>query len=86
MEFELLIQASVPVWLVKDSTARRPGWNAELYPQITRDEFSARLPLFRGVPPDRFLTVLATGVDVTPTDRRRSPRRSSCRPPRTPSR
>jgi hypothetical protein len=55
----------------KGQHARRPaadGWNAELYPQITRDELFARLPLFRGVPPDRFLTVLATGVDVTPTD------------------
>ncbi|MGV0853039.1 hypothetical protein [Mycolicibacterium phlei] len=73
MEFELVMSGRVPVWLVRNSAHRRVGpgsaWNRELYPQMANEEeFFERLPVFRGVSPERFLNVLITGVDVEPTD------------------
>src|SRR5271163_3719037 len=63
--------SSVPVWLVIDGDSKPSmlaGRDAELYPQLEPADLAVRRPLFRGVPPTRFLAVLTTGVDVQPTD------------------
>jgi len=71
MQYELVIEAPVPVWVVKDCDSKPGIWAARdnaLYPNLDPAEFADRLPLFRGVSLDKFLTVLATGTDVQPTD------------------
>jgi hypothetical protein len=69
---ELLMQTSVPFWLVDDGGSKpsiMDGWDADLYPQVDPTEFqNTPRPLFRGVAPDRFFAVMTTGVDVDPTD------------------
>lgn len=72
MKFELMMQTSVPVWLVTDVDSKPKigaAWDSELYPQVDAAVFESRPPpVFRGVSPDRLLTVLSSGVDVEPAD------------------
>lgn len=71
MQYELLIEAPVPVWVVTDCDDRPPvnaGTDEALYLTAGSGAAIDRYPLFRGVSLDRFLTVYTTGVDVEPTD------------------
>lgn len=71
MQYELLLEAPIPVWVVTDCDARPPmtaGTDEALYVTGESGAPADRYPLFRGVALDRFLTVFTTGVDVEPTD------------------
>jgi hypothetical protein len=71
MQYELLIEAPVPVWVVTDCDDRPPmtaGTDEALYRTEESSAAADRYPLFRGVSLDRFLPVFTTGVDVEPTD------------------
>jgi hypothetical protein len=71
MQYDLVIEAPVPVWVVTDCDSRPPidaGTDESFYPNLDDDALDDHDPLFRGVALDRLLTVFTTGVDVEPTD------------------
>ncbi|MCA2265182.1 hypothetical protein A5626_01705 [Mycobacterium marseillense] len=70
MEFQLLMEKPVPVWLLEGNSKPNVsvGRREALYPHLEGVMLADRMPVFRGVHIDRFLTVMTTGVDVEPTN------------------